>query len=28
MIAIAGYYKYKRKEFSDVNLSPDCRYKI
>ena len=28
MIAIAGYYKYKRKEFSDINLSPDCRYKI
>jgi len=28
MIAIAGYYKYKRKDFSDVNISPDCRYKI
>ena len=28
MIALSGYYKFRKKEFSNIQISPDCRYKI
>ncbi len=28
MIALSAYYKYKKKDFSNLKTTPDCRYKI
>ncbi len=28
MIAISAYYKYIKKDFTDIKITPDCRYKI
>jgi len=28
MIALAGFYKYQKKNFTGLSISPDCRYKI
>ena len=28
MIALSAYYKYKNEDFSNLNITPDCRYKI
>ena len=28
MIALSAYYKYKNNDFSNLNITPDCRYKI